>query len=282
MNKKTVTFIKDYSIILVGTLIAAIAIYFFMLPDNLAVGSVSGLVLVLSNVLPFKISTMTMVLNVLLLIVGFLTIGKEFGIKTVVTSILLPIYLRVFEKFCPNPGSFTGDAFLNLIGYVFLVSIGMTMLFWVNASSGGLDIVAKIMNKYLHVELGSAVAMAGILVALTSVFVYDKKTVLLSVLGTYLTGIVVDHFILGFHIRKRVCILTEKKEEVLHLLMDTLHCGATLYEAIGGYDNQKKDEIITIVNRSEYSKIMNRLYAIDPNAFVTVYTVNEVIKKQGI
>lgn len=279
MNKSSI--IKEYAVITLGTLVAAAAIFFFLIPSHLAVGSISGLVIVLSNFLPFKISAMTLVLNAVLLIFGFLTIGKDFGAKTVYTSLLLPVLLGIFEILFPENTSLTGDGFLDMLGYIFVVSIGLAILFNHNASSGGLDIIAKFLNKYFHVELGLAMALPGILVALSSAIVYDTKTVFLSVLGTYLGGIVLDHFILGFNVKKRVCIISEKHDEVLDYLLHTLHCGATLYEAYGGYDTNKKWwEVISIVNRSEYSQLMNHLYRIDPNAFVTVYTVNEVIRKQ--
>ncbi len=277
---RKLSFMKEYFIITLATLIASAGVYFFLLPSHLAVGSVSGLVVVLSNFLPFKISIMTFVLNAVLLIFGFFTIGKDFGAKTVYTSILMPVFLGIFEVLFPENASLTGDGFLDMVGYIFVVSIGLAILFNRNASSGGLDIIAKFVNKYFHVELGLAMSLAGILVALSSATVYDTKTVFLSVLGTYLNGIVLDHFILGFNTKKRVCIISKQVDQVVDYLLHTMHCGATLYEATGGYDKQKKREIITIVNRSEYSQLLNNLYKIDPNAFVTVYTVNEVIRKQ--
>ena len=241
-------------------------------------GSITGLVVLISNFLPFRISVMTFVLNTLLLILGFFTIGREFGGKTIYTSILMPVFLGALEELFPNQQSLTGDSFLDMIGYIFVVSIGLAILFNLNASSGGLDIVAKILNKYLHIELGKAMTIAGMCTALTSVFAYEPKIVFLSVLGTYLNGVVLDHFILGFNTRKRVCIISEKQEELLRFLTEEMHSGATLYEATGAYNRQKRTEIITIVNRNEYSKLLNWLHREDPNAFVTVYTVGEIIR----
>ena len=165
-----------------------------------------------------------------------------------------------------------------MLGYIFVVSIGLAILFNLNASSGGLDIIAKILNKYLHIDLGKAMTIAGLCAALTSAFVYDTKIVFLSILGTYLNGIVLDHFILGLNTRKRVCIISEKQEVLIHFLLEELRCGATLYEATGAYNRQKRTEVITIVNHSEYSKLLNWLHREDPNAFVTVYTVGEIIR----
>ncbi|MGN0625203.1 MAG: YitT family protein [Oscillospiraceae bacterium] len=270
--------LKEYAAITLGTLIVSAAVYFFLIPSQVTVGSISGLVVLISNFLPFRISVMTFVLNTLLLILGFFTIGREFGGKTIYTSILMPVFLGALEEIFPNQQSLTGDSFLDMIGYIFVVSIGLAILFNLNASSGGLDIVAKILNKYLHIELGKAMTIAGMCTALTSVFAYEPKIVFLSVLGTYLNGVVLDHFILGFNTRKRVCIISEKQEELLQFLTEEMHSGATLYEATGAYNRQKRTEIITIVNRNEYSKLLNWLHREDPNAFVTVYTVGEIIR----
>ncbi|HAG57214.1 MAG TPA: YitT family protein [Ruminococcaceae bacterium] len=270
--------LQEYAAITLGTLIVSAAVYFFLIPSQVTVGSISGLVVLISNFLPFRISVMTFVLNTLLLILGFFTIGREFGGKTVYTSILMPVFLGALEELFPNQQSLTGDSFLDMIGYIFVVSIGLAILFNLNASSGGLDIVAKILNKYLHIELGKAMTIAGMCTALTSVFAYEPKIVFLSVLGTYLNGVVLDHFILGFNTRKRVCIISEKQEELLRFLTEEMHSGATLYEATGAYNRQKRTEIITIVNRNEYSKLLNWLHREDPNAFVTVYTVGEIIR----
>ena len=278
MKEKTLLF-REYVMITLGTLIAAAAIYFFMVPSHVTVGSISGLVIVLTNFVPLSVSALTMILNVVLLIFGFVTIGREFGGKTIYTSVLLPVFLGIFERLFPNQQSLTGDPFLDMIGYVFVVSLGMAILFNLNASSGGLDIIAKFLNKYLHIELGQAISAAGICAALSSALVYDSKIVFLSLLGTYLNGLILDHFILGFHARKRVCIISRRPEAVLSFLLREMHCGATLYESEGAYDRKKRTEIITILDRASYAKLINRLYRIDPEAFVTVYTVNEVLNR---
>ena len=278
MKEKTLLF-REYVMITLGTLIAAAAIYFFMVPSHVTVGSISGLVIVLTNFVPLRVSALTMILNVVLLIFGFVTIGREFGGKTIYTSILLPVFLGIFERLFPNQQSLTGDPFLDMIGYVFVVSLGMAILFNLNASSGGLDIIAKFLNKYLHIDLGQAISAAGICAALSSALVYDSKIVFLSLLGTYLNGLILDHFILGFHARKRVCIISRRPEAVLSFLLREMHCGATLYESEGAYDRKKRTEIITILDRASYAKLINRLYRIDPEAFVTVYTVNEVLNR---
>lgn len=269
--------VREFSIITFATIIVAAAVFFFLIPSHVSVGSISGLAIVLGNFVPLNISSITFILNIFLLIVGFLFIGREFGAKTVYTSLLLPVVLAILEFIFPENQSITNDAFLDVLCYIFVVSIGLAMLFNRNASSGGLDIVAKFLNKYLHMELGKAMSLAGMCVALSSALVYDKKIVVLSVLGTYLNGIVLDHFIFGFNVKKRVCIISEYEKEIREFILHHLHSGATIYEAVGAYDGKPRTEIITIVDKNEYVTLMNYVLKMDPNAFVTVYTVNEII-----
>ncbi len=265
-----------------ATAVVAAAVFFFLVPSHVSVGSISGLAIVLANFVPFPISAITMGLNVVLLVLGFLFIGKEFGGKTVYTSILLPVLIGILEWLFPDFVSMTADPFLDMLCYVFVVSIGLAMLFNRNASSGGLDIVAKFLNKYLRMELGRAMSLAGMCVALSSALVYDKKIVVLSVIGTYLNGIVLDHFIFGSNIKKRVCIISEKEEEIRKFILHQLHSGATVYEAYGAYDLQKRREIITIVDKNEYAKLMRFIEKTDDKAFVTVYAVNEIIYRPKV
>lgn len=262
--------------------IIAAAVYFFLVPSHASVSSISGLGIILTNFIPLPLSVITMVLNVVLLIIGFITCGREFGTKTVYTSILLPVFIGIFERIFPNIGSLTKTQELDVLCYVLVVSVGLSILFNMNASSGGLDIVAKIMNKYLHVELGKAMSLAGMCVALSAALVYDKKTVVLSVLGTYFNGMVVDHFIFGQNLKRRVCIITKYEEELRNFILHELHSGATIYDAIGAYNLDKRHEIITIVDKNEYQKLMNYINNLDPKAFITVYTVADMRYQQKV
>ena len=268
--------IKEFFVITLGAVLAGAAIFFFMLPSHLAVGSASALAMVLSNYIPLSVSAINLILNVFLLLIGFILIGPGFGIKTVYTSIMVPVSMGVFEIFFPNLESLTGDPLLDVLCYILVVGKAMAILFSHNASSGGLDIVAKIMNKYLKIDLGSAVSVSGIAVALTAVLCYDTKTVVLSVLGTYFGGIIVDHFIFGLNIKRRVCVISPKIEEITEYVLHQLHSGATLNEITGAYDKTLKKEIITIVDKHEYRKLMDFVKKVDPKAFVTVYAVNEI------
>lgn len=268
--------IKETCILTAAVAIIAAAVYFFLVPSQTSVSSISGLGIVLSHFVPLPLSAITMILNIVLLVIGFLTCGKEFGVKTVYTSIMLPLFLALFEKILPDYTSMTGSAELDVICYVLVVSVGLSILFNRNASSGGLDIVAKIMNKYLHIELGKAMSLSGMCVALSSALIYDKKAVVLSILGTYFNGIVLDHFIFGQNIKRRVCIITKKEKELREFILHDLHSGATIYEAIGAYNMQKRNEIITIVDNGEYQKLMSYINHEDPDAFITVYTVSDM------
>lgn len=267
---------KETVILTVAVAIIAAAVYFFLVPSHTSVSSISGLGIVLSNFVPLPLSAITMFLNVVLLIIGFFTCGREFGVKTVYTSVMLPLFLGFFELVVPDFGSMTDSQELDVLCYILVVSIGLSILFNRNASSGGLDIVAKIMNKYLHIELGKAMSLSGMCVALSAALAYDKKTVVLSILGTYFNGIILDHFIFDNNKKRRVCIITRKEEELRRFIVEDLHSGATIYEATGAYNFDKHNEIITIVDKSEYQKLMNFINKEDPRAFVTVYNVSDM------
>lgn len=266
----------EINILTIAIAIIAVAVYFFLVPSHTSISSMSGLGIVLSNFVPLPLSAITMILNVVLLIIGFFTCGKEFGLKTVYTSVMLPVFLGIFENIFPNTGSITNSQELDVLCYILVVSVGLSILFNRNASSGGLDIVAKIINKYFHMELGKAMSLSGMCVALSAALVYDKKTVVLSVLGTYFNGIILDHFIFDHNIKRRVCIITKKEEELRQFIVRDLHSGATIYEATGAYNMEKRNEIITIVDKGEYQKLMKYINQEDPEAFITVYTVSDM------
>lgn len=273
LNKRNIT---DFLIITGGTGIVAIAVYFFMIPSHVSVGSATALAMVLNNFVPLPISVITFIINAVLLVLGFLLIGPEFGVKTVYSTLLLPVMLGVLEIVCPNFQSLTDDPLLDVICYIMVVGIGLAILFSRNAASGGIDIVAKIMNKFLRMDLGQAMSLSGIVVALSSALVYEKKIVVLSVLGTYFGGLLVDNFIFGINIKRRVCILSQKQEEITRFILHQLHSGATIYNTIGAYNNTERKEIVTIVDKQEYRLLMDFIRKTDPTAFVTVIAVNEI------
>ena len=279
MKSKLRCYIRDMAVITFATFIVAVAVFFFMMPNNLAIASIAGLAVVLQKFIPLSVATISLIFNVGLLIIGFIFVGREFGGKTVYTSVILPIFVGIFEKLFPKYNGLTGDPFLDMICYIFIVSIGLSLLFNHNASSGGLDIIVKILNKYLHIDKGKAMSIAGMLVSLSAVFAYDTKTVVLSVLGTYLNGIILDYFLFGTNIKKKVCILSAKNEEIKKYILKNMHSGATLYKVIGAYNNEEHEEVVAIVNKREYGVLMQFIRRTDPDAFVTVSTINEVMYK---
>lgn len=271
--------IWDFLVITFAAIVASASVFFFLVPSNVSVGSVSGLAIIIANFIPLSIATITMIMNIILLILGFIFIGRDFGAKTVYTSLLIPAAMWVFEQVFPNFKSLTGDQALDVIGFCVLSGVSLAMLFVRNASSGGLDIVAKFLNKYLRMEFGKAVGLVGMAVALSSAFVYDTKTVVLSVLGTYFSGVVLDHFIFGSTLKKKVCIISQKHQEILDFVLHEMHSGATVYDAQGAYTNEIHKEVLVIVYKNEYLELINFVTSIDPDAFITVYSINEVIFK---
>ena len=268
--------VKEFAVITVGVAIVAAAVFFFMLPSHVSVGSATALAMVLSNFIPLPVSVITFVFNVGLLVIGFLLIGPEFGVKTVYCAVMLPVLIGVLEFLLPNFQSITGDPLLDVICYILVVGFGLSILFSHNASSGGLDIVAKLMNKFLRMDLGQAMSLSGMVVAASSALCYEPKIVVLSLLGTYFGGLLVDHFIFDYNIKRRVCVISSKLDVIVEFVLHDLHSGATLNEIIGAYDNTPRREMIAIVDKQEYVKLMDFIRATDPKAFVTVYSVSEI------
>lgn len=269
--------IWEYLIITLGTLVIAGAVFFFLIPSHLAVGSISGLAVVLSRFIPVNVSYLTFGLNAICLMLGFLLIGNEFGVKTVYTSLLMPGFLWLLERLFPDFRSLTADPFLDMLCYCFVVSAGLALLFLRNASSGGLDIAAKILNKYFRMELGVAMSVSGLAVALLSALCYDSRTVIISLMGTYFNGVILDKFLFGMDGKKKMCIISSHFEEIRDFILNTLHSGATVYEAIGAYgDMPHRPELQVIVDKSEYAAIMKFMEKTDPTAFITVYTVKKI------
>ena len=275
--KSTKERIQDYIIITIGTIIASFSVFFFLTPSHLAVGSISGLAVLIAKFVPMTVGTLLIILNGICLLLSAIFVGKEFTYRTLYPSILLPIVIRILEKIYPNMQSLMGDQFLDMLGYLFLYALGASLLFMNNASSGGLDVITKIMNKYFHMELVTAMSVCGMAVAIPSIFIYDIKTGLLSILGTYFQGIILDHFLFGFSIKKKVCVVSDHIEEIRDYVINVMHSGATFYEATGAFDYRNYKELNIIVNRQEYVTLINLIDKVDPDAFVSVYNVSEIM-----
>ena len=277
LNKENIfKFFKEFIIITFGAWLTATSIFFLMLPSGAVIGSASALAVALNQFIPLSVATLHLLINIFLLIIGFFLVGSEFGIKTVYTSLAVPVIIGIYERIFPDFQSITADPLLDVVCYILLVGISMAILFSYNASSGGLDIVAKIMSKYLRMDIGKAVSISGIVAALTSVFYTDMRMVVLSVLGTYFSGIIVDKFIFGLNLKRRVCVISSKLDEITDFILHELHSGATISEIIGAYDNTPRREVIAIVDKNEYRRLMDFVKKTDPKAFVTVYSVSEI------
>lgn len=274
MKKET---IFEFSRITLAMLIISVGVYFFLIPSGIVVGSIAGLAMVLSELTGISISMITMILNVALLLIGFIFIGKEFGVKTIYTSLLLPVFLAVFESLTPLSSSITGNNVYDLVCTVLILGFGQAILFHVNASSGGLDVVAKIVNKYTHMEIGKAVTLTGVVTAMSSLFVYDIGTLVVSLLGTYANGLIVDYFIGGINKKKKICIVSDHYEEIQKYVLETMKRGVTLYQVQGGFEREQRVELVTIMSNNEYKLLLNYLHQADFKVFVTISTVNEVL-----
>ena len=264
--------VYEYALISFATFVIAAAVYFFLIPSKVVIGSISGLAIVIAELLPLSISMITMILNVI-----FLLLGKEFGMKTVYTSLLMPIFIAVFEQFIPLNGSLTGSSIYDIAADILLVAFGQAILFNVNASSGGIDILAKILNKYCHIEIGKAVSAAGIVTAMTSILVYDIGTLIISILGTLANGQAVDYFTSGLNRKKKISIISDNYEKIEDYILHTMHRGVTRYQVIGSYNKETKVELVTIMDTNEYKKLLVFLHQYPEKVFVTVSNVSEIL-----
>ena len=266
----------EYALVTLGVAIVAAAVYFFMLPSDVAVGSVSALANVLQHFIPLSVSVLTFIMNLVLWIIGTVVLGWDFGRKTAYGSVMLPVFLGILEVIFPDFQSLTQEPLLDVICYILVVSVGLAILYSRNASTGGLEVVAFLMNRYLHINQGQAFSICGMAVALSSALCFDTKTVVLSVLGTYFGGILMDHFIFGMNIKRKVCIISDRWEEMVDFILHEMHSGASLYDVTGAYENRARREINVIVDKQEYPVLMEYVRNTDPGAFVTVYAVNEI------
>ena len=281
-------FWKELIIMTLGMAIAAAAVYYFMMPSKLVLGSISGLSIVITNVLnmvgiPVKMSWIVTTINASLLVLAWLLIGKEFGAKTVYTAMILGPLLEFWEKVCPyerlieaGQTSVMGDPLVDLICFVLIVSISQTILFSINASTGGLDILAKIVNKYLHFDIGVSVTVAGALICCSAFAINPFRMVVLGLIGTWMNGLALDYFMASVNKRKRICIVSERNEEIRAYIIDTLVRGCTLYDVRGGYTGAPHTEIQALLTQDEFARVMNFVKKNNIQAFITAGNVSEI------
>ena len=269
--------LKYFLTIFGGTFIIAFGVYFFMNPFHIMCGSVTGLAIVLINFIPVPLSVMTFILNVICIILAFVFIDRKFGVKIIFISLLLPAIIFVFETFFPNPQSLTGNLALDAIAMITVICFGQAILFNANAASGGLDIIAKMMNKYLHMELGKAIVIAGAVTVASSYFAYDIQTVVVGFMTTYFSGILLDYFIDGFTGKIRVCIISKHNDEIKRYVIEELQRGITVYTAVGGYSGEPRNELCAVLTKKEYGQLMDYVEGVDPNPFVTISNIKRVV-----
>ena len=282
-------FWKELLIMTLARAIAASAVYYFMVPSKLVLGSISGLSIVVSNLfnmagVPIKVSWVVMAINAILLVLAWIFIGKEFGAKTVYTAMILGPLIDFWEKVYPyenlieaGQNSVMGDPLLDLICFVLIVSISQTILFNINASTGGLDILAKIVNKYLHFDIGVSVTVAGAIICCTAFAINPFRMVVIGLIGTWMNGLFLDYFMSSINRRKRVCIIARGHEEAIRdYIVGTLDRGCSLYDVTGGYSGEKGQEIQALLTKDEFANLMEFIKEQDIHAFITAGNVSEI------
>ncbi len=288
----TFKFWKELVIMTLGMLVTAAAVYYFLVPSKLIIGTISGLSIVLVNIfqsfgLELNLGNLILIINVILLILAFLLIDHEFGFKTVYTALILGPLTNFWDKVYPwqnianenlvtNSPSVMGDPWLDLCCFVLMLSAAQALMFSINASTGGLDILAKIVNKYLHFDIGASVSVAGAVICCTAFFINDFRMVIIGLIGTWINGLVVDYFTATLNNHKRLCIVSKEHERIRKFIIDDLHRGCTLYEVTGGYSGEKSIELEVLLNKDEFSKLLSWMKDEKINAFSTASNVSEV------
>ncbi|MCR4824418.1 MAG: YitT family protein [Bacteroidales bacterium] len=285
---RTWKFWKELLIMTVGMFIAAAAVYYFLVPSKLVVGSISGLSIVISGIfenagIPIKVSTVVLVINAILLVLAYFLIGKEFGVKTCYTALILGPMMDLWEKICPNeqliaPGatSVMGDLWFDLVCFVLILSMSQAIMFRINASTGGLDIIAKIVNKYLHFDIGLSVTVAGVVICCTAFLINPFRLVIIGLIGTWINGLIVDYFTMSLNKRKRVCIISDEHERIRKYIVENIVRGCSLYEVTGGYSGETRKEIQSLLTQDEFAALMKFIRDNKIPAFITAGNVSEV------
>lgn len=281
-------FWKELIIMTLGMAIAAASVYYFLMPSKLVVGSITGLSIVIGNLLSaagigIKVSHVIVIINAILLVLAWLLIGKEFGAKTVYTALILGPLVDLWEKVLPlerllEPGqtSLMNDPWFDLLCFVLILSASQTILFHINASTGGLDILAKIVNKYMHIDIGTSVTVAGAVICCTAFAINPFRLVVIGLIGTWINGLTLDYFTAGINRRKRVCIISSKHEEIRKYIIEQLERGCSLYEVTGGYNGNKNVEIQALLTQDEFANLMDFMKVNDYHGFITAGNVSEI------
>lgn len=273
--KKT---IFDYLIITIGLIFVAAGVYFFLVPDNLAAGGVTGLAMVINHYIPvLNVGAIMLVLNIILFIIGFIFIGSSFGVKTIYSSLMLSFLISIMEILFPMSKPVTDDILINLIFGILVGAVGMAIVFNKNASTGGTDIIAKILNKYMHLDIGKGLLIADLVVTLLALMAFGATIGMYSLLGVIINGLTVDSAIQGLNIIKKIEIVSTKGELIRKFIIEELDRSATLYDAKGAYSMSNREVITTVLGKREFIRLKNYIKEIDPKAFIITYNVHEIL-----
>ncbi|GAB6106838.1 YitT family protein [Fusibacter bizertensis] len=269
---------KNYLAITVGVLIVALGICFFLIPANLATGGITGLSMVIHDLVPsLSIGQILLVLNVILFAVGFLTIGKEFGAKTIYASFLLTGTIFVFDTFLEIKTPLVDDLLVNLIVGILIQGVGLGIVFNQEASTGGTDIIAKILNKYFHLEIGKSLLIADFTVVTLAAYSFGIDLAIYAFLGIVMNGLIIDMAIEGFNQKLNVSIISNESDIIQRFIVEKLERGATIYTAKGAYTMRDKEIVTSVMDKKEFIRLKGYVKGVDPNAFVMVSNVREVL-----
>ena len=271
--------IKEFILLTVGILIMVVGIYFFKFPNNFSFGGVTGIAIVVSEYLPISRGVITTIINVALLIIGFLLLGKGFGIKTVYTSLLMSFGLSFLEKVCPMTHPLTDEVILELAFGIFLPAVGSALLFNIGASSGGTDIVAMILKKYTSINIGNALLLTDLVIVAATFFVFDIKTGLLSTLGLFVRSFMIDGVIENINLQKYFTVVCSDPEPICDFITLDLGRSATVCEGIGAFSHDKKYVIYTVLSRAQAVRLRSFIHVQDPSAFILISDTSEIIGK---
>lgn len=270
--------LKRFLFVNIGVILVAVGLHFFLVPNSLAVGGTSGLSIEINHLFPFiPVPYILTALNTILVVIGFIFIGADFGFYTVYASISLGVFLRILEVIVPLSGSIVeGDIFINLIFGIFIQAIGIGIVVNQGASTGGTDIVAKIVETYTRFSFGQGLIMSDGVVTVLAALLYGPKLGMYALLGAFINSTVIDRMIAGFDTKYHITIVTKKVEEINQFILVDLYRGSTLYEAKGGYQKEDRTIIVTVVNKSDYVKLKEFIRKTDKDAFMYVSNVTEV------
>ena len=277
---KTISFEKTLSYLWlhIGVLLMAVNIHYFMAPNQFASGGLGGLSVVLQSYFPtIPLGGLMGLLNILFFLLGFAFLGFQFGLKTIYASFLLTFFVWMLGRLDPVYVPLSHDLFIQLVVGTLIAGLGLVLVLKQNASTGGMDLIAMIINKYFAIEIGKAVLMADCLISLAAIFAFGMEKGLYACFGVFLRGVVVDYFHDQLQMTKEVVIISEKCEHIKHYIIEQLHKSATLHSAIGAFSNDEKEVITIVLKRQDYIKLKKFIYKIDKNAFITVHNMNEVV-----